>query len=316
MAPPSPTPAKPPALTEYLLLLLLSTLWGSSFTFMKLAVETIPPLTMIAIRGVIAAVCLYVIMRLRGLELPRTLKAWQAFATQGALSIVLPFVLIAWGIQYVDATLGVILNSTTPIFAFLITWAITRHEPATFRKLMGLAIGLAGVLTIMGSDALHNLGAQLLPQASLVAGALCYAISAIYGGQSFRGQHPLVPATGSLIIGTLALIPPCLLLENPWAIWPTERSVIGLICLALLSTASGTVLYFRLLSTLGSLSATSQAYLRVPIGVLVGVVVLGEQLTWSAAAGLVCVVIGVATMTLPQQTIEALLNRLDWRRAA
>lgn len=316
MVPPAAAPAKAPPAIEYVLLLVLATLWGASFTFMKLAVETIPPVTMVALRGALATLGLYLVMRWLGLELPRTLAGWRTYVQQSVLSILLPFVLIAWGIQYVDASLGVILNSTTPIFAFAITWAITRHEPATLRKLIGLAIGLAGIIVIMGAEVLQNLGAQLIPQAALVCGALSYAMAAIYGGHSFKGQHPLVPATATLATGTLMILPLSLLLERPWAIAPSTSSIVGLLCLSLLSTAAGSVLYFRLLGTIGPFGTTSQAYLRVPIGVLAGVVVLGEAMTWSGLVGLVCVVIGVATMTMPQQAVSAIRARLEQRLGA
>lgn len=318
MAPPSaaPAPEKSPPAFEYVLLLVLATLWGASFTFMKFAVATIPPITMVGIRGALATMALYIVMRWMGLELPRTWAGWRIYVLQAVMSIVLPFICIAWGLQWVDASLGVILNSTTPIFAFVITWAVTRHEPATLRKLIGLAIGLGGVITIMGAEVLQNLGAQIIPQASLVCGALSYAIAAIYAGQSFKGQHPLVPATATLAMGTLMIVPLSLLLERPWEIAPSASSIVGLLCLSLLSTAAGSVLYFRLLGTIGSFGTTSQAYLRVPIGVLAGVVLLGEHMTWSGLAGLVCVVIGVATMTMPPQAVAAIRSRIEERLGA
>lgn len=311
-----PTSAKSPPVFEYVLLLVLATLWGSSFTFMKLAVESFPPLTMIALRSLLAAATLYVVMRWSGLELPRTIEGWRQCAVQAVLATVLPFNFIAWGIQYVDASLAVILNSTTPIFAFLITWGITRYEPATMRKLVGLTIGLAGILAIMGYEAIANLGAQIVPQASLVCGALCYAIAAIFAGQTFKGQNPLVPATGSLIVGVVILLPVSFIFERPLDVSPTTSAVIGLLGLSLLGTAAGGVLYYRLLGTLGAFGTTSQAYMRVPIGVLTGVVVMGDKLPWSAVAGLVCVVIGVAAMTMPPQTIQAMRRWLDRRLAA
>ena len=113
---------------EYGLLLLLSTLWGSSFSFLKLTVASVPPLTAIAWRTAIAGRAAVADHALAGHALPRDWESWKSFIIVSAVNTVFPFMLIAWGLQYVDASLAVILNSTTPIFAFLITWGITRQE--------------------------------------------------------------------------------------------------------------------------------------------------------------------------------------------
>jgi drug/metabolite transporter (DMT)-like permease len=283
---------------EYGLLLLLAALWASSFSFIKLAVDSIPPMTTIAIRTAIAGMLLWAIMRAQGMRLPRDLASWKSFAVVSAVNTVAPFMLIAWGLQWIDAGLAVILNSTTPIFAFLITWGLTRHETITRRKLFGVVAGITGIVLIVGASALAGLGQQLVPQLAIVLASLSYATSAIYG-RTFRELGPIVPATGSLLIGTLVLTPIALVVEQPWTASPTTQSMAALVVLAVLSTALGNVLYFRLLGTLGSLGTTAQSYLRVPIGVLISMLLLGEQLTSTAWIGLVCVVAGVAAMTMP-----------------
>ncbi|MGE3709952.1 MAG: DMT family transporter, partial [Hyphomicrobiaceae bacterium] len=144
--------ARPPLL-EYGLLLALATIWGSSFTFLKISVISIPPITAAAMRALLACVLLYAILRVQGGRLPRDLATWRSFGALAAVNTLFPFILIAWGIQWVDASLTVILNSTTPIFAFLITWGITRHEAATARRLFGLMVGLLGIVLIVGATA-------------------------------------------------------------------------------------------------------------------------------------------------------------------
>src|SRR6185295_15695554 len=134
-----------PLLPELLLLAALATLWGASYTFIKIGVATIPPVTFIAARTLIAALILLGVLRLRGLSMPRDRLSWKRFAIQAALNSVLPFTLIAWAELSLDAGLAVILNSTTPIFTFLITIAITRHEPTTLRKFLGVIAGMAGI---------------------------------------------------------------------------------------------------------------------------------------------------------------------------
>lgn len=289
---------KQPPLLEYGLLLLLSALWGSSFSFLKLTVATVPPLTAISVRTAIAGAVLYAIMRWQGWRLPRDWESWKTFIIISAVNTVFPFILIAWGLQTVDASLAVILNSTTPIFAFLITYFVTRQEGATKRRLFGVVAGLTGIVLIVGATALSGLGQQLLPQLGIVLASVSYATSAIYG-RAFRNMNPVVPACGSLLFGAAVLSPMAIAIEHPWTSTPSWGSLVALTILAVLCTAGGNVLYFRLLGTLGSLGTTAQSYLRVPIGVMAGVYLLGEELTSTAGLGLVCVVAGVMAMTWP-----------------
>src|SRR3954468_20362036 len=137
---------------ELALLTLLATLWGASYTFIKLGVATIPPVTFIAARTLIAGCLLLAILKLRGLSMPRDAASWRRFLFQACLNSVLPFTLIAWAERSVDAGLAVILNSTTPIFTFLLTAAITGHEPVTARKLIGVVAGIAGSCLIIGVE--------------------------------------------------------------------------------------------------------------------------------------------------------------------
>lgn len=143
---------------ELLFLALLSTLWAASYTFIKIGVETIPPLTFIAARTLIAGLLLLVVIRLRGLRLPRDPATWRLFFVQACINSVLPFTLIAWAEQSIDAGLAVILNATTPIFTFLLTALVIRHEAVSGRKLFGTIAGMAGVCLIIGVEALGGAG--------------------------------------------------------------------------------------------------------------------------------------------------------------
>jgi drug/metabolite transporter (DMT)-like permease len=281
---------------EYVLLLVLATLWGASYSLIKVGVETIPPVTLIAARTLIAAALLLAIVHWRGLRFPRDGVTWRRFLVQACLNSAIPFTLIAWGERWVDAGPATVLNSTSPIFVFLLTAAITRHEPVTMRKLLGVASGMAGVCLIVGAQALSGFGEQLLAPLAIVAATVCYAGAAIFG-KTFKDLDPILPAAGSLICGGAILLPASLVIDQPWTLMPSCDSLLALIGLSVFSTALALVIYFRLVHTLGSVGVTSQAYLRVPIGVAIGVVFLGEQLTVVAILGLACVVVGVAAMT-------------------
>ena len=285
---------------ELALLAVLATLWGASYTFIKIGVETIPPITFIAARTIIAGVLLLVIMRARGIRMPMERGLWQRFLVQACLNSVIPFTLIAWAERVVDAGLATILNSTSPIFTFLLAAAILQHEAVTARKVLGVIAGLAGICLIVGIEALGGLGHALIAQLAIVAATVCYAGAAIFG-RSFKGLVPMVPATGSMLCGAALLIPASLVIDRPWLTTPSFDSLAALIALSVFSTALAFTLYFRLLHTLGSVGTTSQAYLRVPIGVGIGALFLGEALPSTAWIGLVCVVIGVAAMTIPKR---------------
>lgn len=285
-------------LVELMLLGLLAIVWGASYSFIKVGVETIPPVTFIAGRTIIAGLLLLALLGLRGIALPKDVAVWRSFLVQSCLNSVVPFTLIAWAEQTVDAGLATILNSTSPIFTFLLTAMITRHEPATARKLFGVVAGLAGIILIVGFQALEGVGHELIAQLAIVAATICYAGAAIFG-RRFQGLDPMVPAAGSMLCGAIMLLPVSFAIDRPWQIVPSTESLLALLALSVVSTALAFVIYFRLLRTLGSVGTVAQAYLRVPIGVAIGVTFLGETLGPAAHVGLVCVVLGVAAMTIP-----------------
>lgn len=292
-------------ITDLALLLTLSTLWGASYTFIKIAVETIPPVTLIAARTLIAGLILLAALRLRGLALPRDRRIWARFLVQACLNSAVPFTLIAWAEQTVNAGLATILNSTTPIFAFVLTTLITRHEVVTSRKLLGVAAGLVGTCLIVGVQALSGFGNGLSAQLAIVAATICYAAAAIFS-RNFKGLDPMMPAAGSLICGAMILVPISLIADRPWTLAPSAQSVLALLALSVFSTALAFVIYFRLVQTLGSVGTTAQAYLRVPIGVAIGVLFLGETLSLTPWLGLACVVTGVIAMTMPAKGMAGL----------
>ena len=300
------SPSQNPTIAiELALLLLLATLWGGSYTFIKLGVATIPPVTLIAARTLIAGLLLLVVMHGRGLRLPKDAATWRRFLFQAYLNSVIPWTLIAWAERSLDAGLATILNSTSPIFAFFLTLALTRHEKVGARKPFGVAAGMAGICLIVGVQALAGLGDRLAAEIATVVATICYAGGAIFS-RSFKGLDPMAPATGSLLCGAAILVPVSLVVDQPWTLAPSMNSLLALLALAVFSTALAFVIYFRLVQTLGSVGTTAQAYLRVPIGVALGVAFLGETLTPTAWIGLGCVVIGVAAMTIPARKVAAL----------
>jgi drug/metabolite transporter (DMT)-like permease len=291
-------PAPVNHVAELSLLALLATLWGASYTFIKVGVESIPPVTLIAVRTTLAASVLLAVLHWRRIAIPTDLATWRRFLFQAGLNSVIPFTLIAWAEQSVDAGVATILNASAPIFVFVLTWCLADQQRASLRQLLGVVAGLLGICLMVGVEALEGVGRQLAAQLAIVAATVCYAGAALFG-RTFRRLDPMLPATGSLLCGAAILIPLSLVLDRPWTLAPTGRSLLAVICLSVFSTALAFTIYFRLIRTLGSIGTTSQAYLRVPIGVAAGVVFLGERLVPTTWIGLVCVFAGVAAMTMP-----------------
>lgn len=285
------------------LVFLLALLWGSSYPLIKVAVETIPPLTVAALRALIGGLLLLAFLGPAGArQLWKTATGSSQLFTQAVFNCILPWILLAWAVRSIDAGLATILNSLSPIFIFLMTWGITHHEPATPRKFVGVALGIAGVLAIVGVNALSGLGKHTLAELACVAGAFCYGIAAIVG-RRFDGVSPLVPAAGSTLWAAVVMVPLALVVEEPWTLSPSIGSIVCMAAVAVFSTGFAFVVYFRLLATVGSIAMSSQAYLRIVVGVGFGMVFLGERLSAGAIAGLPLVLAGVVAMTLPPRRV-------------
>ncbi len=303
---------------ELALLGLLAFLWGASYPLLKVAVAEIPPLTVIAVRVATAAAVLTALARWQGHRLPRETKMWRALLVQAFCNSIGAWTLLAWGQRHVDSGLAGVLNSTSPIFVFAMTWLWTRHEAVNGRRLLGALLGLAGVVLIIGIDVLQGLGREVVAQAAVLAGAVLYAIAAIYG-KRFAGQPPAVTAAGTMIWATVCLVPLSLTVERPWTLQPSMAAIMATAILAVLSTALALLLYFRLVRTLGSMGVASQSYLRAGISVLLGVVLLGETISWPVGLGLAAIIAGVAAINVarprrPAQSGEA--SRSGYTRKA
>ena len=285
---------------ESALLCLLALLWGSSYLLIKVAVETIPPITLIVIRLFIAAIFLSAIVIWKGERLPRDGKTWRLLLVQSFLTSIGAWTVLAWGQQFVDSALASVLNSTSPVFVFLITFFFTRHETTSWLKLFGTCMGVVGVALIVGADALQGLGQQVLAQLAVLSSAVMYAGAAMFG-KRFTHLTPLMTATCTMLWASLFLVPLSLVIDEPWTLAPSTLSMMAAVTLAVLGTGVALLIYFRLLRTLGSLGTTSQSYLRAGVGVAFGVIVLGEHITPVIGAGIVAALIGVIAINFPKR---------------
>ena len=284
--------------TELPLLALLALLWGSSYLFIKVAVAEIPPVTLIALRVLGAAIFLMAVMGARGEKLPRDGRTWRMLLLQAIFNSIGAWTVLAWGQQFVDAGLASVLNSTSPIFVFLITALVTRHERLGGFRLAGAALGVLGVTLIVGVDVLGGLGDQVAGQLACLVGAALYAGAAIYG-KRFGHISAVATATGTMIWASAVLVPLALLLDRPWSLAPGPTAIAATAILSILCTGLALLIYFRLVRTLGSMGVASQSYLRAGVGVILGMLFLGETVTLPVAFGIAAAIAGVALINWP-----------------
>lgn len=280
--------------TEWVLLIILSVLWGGSFLFIKVAVAEIPPLVLVLARVAIAAAILQIVARASGLSLAVGKPFWLSFVVMGILNNLIPFSLIFWGQAQIQVGLASILNATTPLFGVIAAHLLTQDEKATPQKIAGVAAGLAGVAILMGPDALSGLGSNLMAQVALLGAAVSYACSSVYG-RRFRTLPPLLTATCQLSATSLMMIPVVLLFSPPWHLpMPSTLVIWSVIGLATVSTALAYAIFFRIMKTAGGSNVNLVTFLIPPSAILMGAMVLDEALLPRHFAGMAAIFLGLA----------------------
>ena len=276
---------------EWPLLLALTLLWGGSFFFTGVAVTELPPFSLVLARVGLAALILQGALVVLGRRPPW--RHWRAFLVMGLLNNALPFSLIVWGQTTIASGLAAILNATTPLFTVLLAHAVTADEKLSGPRLLGCALGLAGVALMLGPD-VGELGGNLWPQLAVLAAALSYACAGVWGRRfAALGLAPVETATGQVTASTLLLLPLVLLADRPWTLAPPGAETWAAIAgLALLSTALGYVVYFRLLASAGATNLLLVTLLMPPLAVWLGFVFLGESLEIVHLAGLALIAAG------------------------
>ncbi len=263
---------------EWLLLAVLSVLWGGSFLFQGVAVRELPTLTIVVARVGIAALVLFAALRLARNPMPRQPAAWRAFAVMGLLNNAVPFSLIVWGQAEIASGLAAILNATTPMFTVLVAHAFTADERLSAGKLAGIGLGIAGVAVMLGWDALGGLGGDVAAELAVLAAAASYAFAGVYGRRfAAMGIAPLATATGQVTASSLMLLPVMLMVERPWTLaMPSAATLAAVLALAVLSTALAYALYFRILAAAGATNLLLVTLLIPVSAVALGIALLGE----------------------------------------
>lgn len=277
---------------------LLGLVWGSSFLWIKVAVMEIGPFTLVAYRLLFGLLGLLAIMRWQKQSIPRDNRVLLAFLFMGAVNTAIPFTLISWGETKIDSGLASILNSTAPLFTIVIAHFWLHDEKITLPRIAGLIIGFIGVVVLvsrdLGPDGLSN---GILGQAAVIAAAVCYATATTFSRRHLRGQLPVVQSTMMLLAGDVLM----------WTVTPfVETKLIptlpmtwlAIVWLGLLGSCLAYLLFFYLINVWGPTRASLVSYIFPVIGLILGMLFLGEVADWRLLIGLLLVVSGIAVVNL------------------
>lgn len=278
---------------NYTLLLLLGVIWGSSYMFIRIAVAEVPALTLVAARLVLAAVILSIVLRASGHRLPRSRRLWGAYAVMGILSGALPYTLISWGEQYIHSSLAALLQATMPIFTVVLAVFMGSEEGLTWKPVVGVLLGFAGVAVLITPDLGEGLSANLLGQLAIVAASASYAAAAIFARHRLRGEPPLISTMGQMTTGALCIIPLSLFIDRPFPLSPSLAAVGSWLALTVLGTVVAYVIYYTLLDRTSATFVSTVTYIIPLVGLILGALVLAEPVTVHLAISLVLIIGGV-----------------------
>jgi drug/metabolite transporter (DMT)-like permease len=274
------TKSTTPSMTgmAWLLLVILSLLWGGTFYLAEIALPEIPPFTLVFLRIMSAALMLHLVLRIRAIDFPWSTRLFAQFMMMGLLNNVVPFSLIFWGQTQLGAGLASILNAMSPIFTVVVAHFLTDNEKATGPKVLGVLIGFAGVTILIGFEAVSGMMRHFWAEIAVVTATVFYAFSAVYG-RRFNHHAPIVSATGQLTASTVLMVPVVLIFDTPWTMpMPSASAWLAVLSMGLLSTALAYVLFYRILAIAGATNLQLVTFLIPATAILLGTALLDELL--------------------------------------
>jgi drug/metabolite transporter (DMT)-like permease len=280
---------KQTSLQTFGMLLILAALWGGSYLFFRIAGPVLRPLMLAALRVALAALTLFVyalIIR----QLPEFKRHWQAFLLLGLLNNVIPFTLISSAVNTLNASISAILNATTPLFTVIVA-AFWLGEKLTVRRILGVALGIVGVVVLMGLSPLPLTNRTLLAGLEALLASCSYAFAVVYARTRFKGITPLHVAVGQLCGSSLILMPISFFAIPK--VFPSSTVIISVITLAVVCTALAYLIYFRLIANAGATTASTVTFLVPFFSVLWGVIFLQEPLNVGMFVGLGVILLSV-----------------------
>ena len=284
-------------LKDWLIFLLLGAIWSSSFLWIKIAVQEVGPITLVAFRvlfGLLFGIAVLVFTRLR---LPRSMSDWRPLLILGITNVAIPFFLISWGEQTIDSAVAAILDATVPLFAIVIAHLALHDDKITVPKVLGLLLGFLGVVVLMSKD-IGASASSLVGQAAVVVASMFYAGSSVYARKSTENTPGVLRSVGPLISSTGAMWVAAPILERPLHIPQLPITWIALLWLGILGSGLAFILSYYLIHAIGPTRTTMVTYMFPLGGVLLGVGFLGELLTWQLVAGGLLIVASLAVANI------------------
>lgn len=289
------TPPSPPSPGDWGRLLALVFIWGTAFLFIGVSVETLPPVTLVAVRVSVAAIVLLFAARALRLELPAPGTLWLRFLLLACVGNALPFFAISWGQQRVASGIAGILMAVMPLATLLLAHFFVPGERMTRRRVLGFLMGFVGVAVLTGPAALSHLGgtaSEILFQLAVLFGALCYAVNTILAAR-MPPLHPIVSSACVMLMATAVVLPFSLWLDPPWRLEPSALSLGSAIWLGLVPTGLATVLYFQIVSRAGATFLSLMNYLIPGVAIAVGITIAGEPFEWRTLGALALILAGL-----------------------
>jgi drug/metabolite transporter (DMT)-like permease len=275
--------------------LVLCGIWGSTWLFIKLGLADLPPLTFAGIRFVIACAILFTIIRLRRIQLPQARSDWKLLAIAGILSFGLNYGLVFWGEQYISSGLAALLQATLPAFGLVFAHLHLPGERLSWAKIGGVVLGVCGVGVVF-SNQLAVSGRQALAGCvALILSAMFTAYSNVLVKKSGKHLHPAILAAGQMFFGLLLLLGVGIPLEgNPLRFHWSPMALIALLYLAIVGSVIAFLLYYWLVLNMDVTKSMLIALVTPVVAVLLGMIVLGEQISWRTLAGGAMIMAGIA----------------------
>lgn len=296
-----------------ILLLILASLWGPSFLFIKIAVAEVPPITLAALRIGIAALLLFAFLYMRGGRLPKSTAFWTRVTIAGFFAHALPFVLINWGETYIASGLASILNGLTPLFTIVIAHFMLDDDKMNFRKVVGSIIGFGGLIVLIAPSLSMSMEATVLGILAVSIGAISYGFAMAYSRKYLTKAKPLHAPTAQLLVATLYLVPLSFIVDGgaELNIFALSSPVLwSILTLATFGTAVAFVIYYKIIEVASASYLSLVTYLMPVYGVILGIIFLNESLSWFAYAGAGLIIFGVmiANKTIPFEYKRTKIN--------
>ena len=277
---------------DWLIFFALGFIWGSSYLFIKLAVDDFRTFTLVALRLIVGALLIWTVVRIAGQAVPRERRIYGHLLVMAIINIAIPFLLITWAEQSVESSLAAILTSPVPLFAIVLSAFFLHDEPLRVNGLVGLAVGFIGVV-IVTSRGLTAEGSSLSGELALLGAAVSYACGAVYARRNVRGLAPMIPAAFQVTFAAIITGVAALLFEHPWTARPDPQAIFSILWLGILGSGVAYLFVFRLFANWGATRTTLVAYLLPIVGIVLGYLVLQEPVDGRLIVGTALVVAGV-----------------------